>query len=235
MKVYLTGGSGLLGSNLILNLIKQNIDCLAPTHNDCDIKDYDTLYKMIKSYNPDVVIHCAAVAKFKDFEDDPIKGLDTNILGTYNVLRVCMELNIRFVFISSSHVFDGVKGMYTKTDQVNPLTKYSKSKVSGEYMADIHDNSLVIRTEFCGLDFPFDTAFTDKWSSKDYIDKLVDPILEKSLSKETGICHIAGPRRSFYELGLERNPNVKPGSIKEAQVNSKVPILVDTSLVCDNL
>lgn len=234
MRIYITGGSGLLGSNLIVEAIRQEMDVLAPSSSQCDIKSYDQLYEFISSFNPDVVIHCAAVSKFKDFEDDPIKGLDLNILGTYNVLRVCMELGIRFVFISSSHVFDGSKGMYTKEDRVNPLTKYSKSKVSGEYMASIYDNSLCIRTEFCGLDFPFDTAYTDKWSSKDYIDKIAPKILNKSISKQTGICHVAGDRRSFYELGLERNPNVKPGSIKEAQANSKVPILVDTSMVCED-
>lgn len=231
MKVYITGGSGLLGSNLILELSKQNINYSAPSRIDSDITDCGKLHQKVEEYKPDVIIHCAAVAKFKDFEDSPLKGLDTNVLGTYNVVRVCMNLNIRLVFISSSHVFDGNKGLYKVTDQVNPLTKYAKSKVAGEFISSILDNYLIIRTEFCGLDFPFDTAYTDKWTSKDYIDKLAPVILQKSLSNETGICHVGGARRSFYELGLERNPNVKPGSISEAQTNSKVPILIDTSLV----
>lgn len=231
MKVYITGGSGLLGSNLILELDKLGIDYLAPSRSDCDIIDYQTLFGKLKDYKPNVIIHCAAVAKFKDFEDWPLKGLDTNVLGTYNVVRACMDLNIRLVFISSSHVFDGKKGMYETTDQVNPLTKYAKSKVSGEFMSSILNNYLIIRTEFCGLDFPFDTAYTDKWTSKDYIDKLAPVIVQKSLSDQVGICNVGGPRRSFYELGLERNPSVKPGSVVEAQSNSKVPILIDTSLV----
>ena len=51
------------------------------------------------------------------------------------------------------------------------------------------------------------------------------------LSDKKGICHIGGPRKSFYDFALERNPNVKPGSVKEIISKSKVPILIDTSLV----
>jgi hypothetical protein len=59
-------------------------------------------------------------------------------------------------------------------------------------------------------------------------------MVDAIISNQTGITHIAGERKSFYDFGLERNPNVKPGSIKEIQSVSKVPILVDTSLKCYN-
>lgn len=230
MNVFITGGSGLLGSNLIKELNKKSIKYTAPSSLECNILNYEDVDKYLSKIQPDVVIHCAAIAKFADVENDPIKGLDVNIIGTTNIVKACLKHNTRLAFISTSHVFDGKKGMYRTTDQVNPLTKYSKMKVADEYIVSILDDYISIRTEFCGLDFPFDTAYTDKWSSKDYIDKLAPLILEKCLSKEIGICHLAGPRRSFYELGLERNPNVKPGSIVEIQSTSKVPILVDTSL-----
>jgi dTDP-4-dehydrorhamnose reductase len=228
--VFITGGSGLLGSNLIKELTHRNIPYSAPSHSECNIQNFNNLETHILNNKPSVIIHCAAVAKFADVEKDPINALDTNVIGTANVVKACMLHNIRLVFISTSHVFDGKRGMYKTTDTVNPITKYAKMKVADEYIVSILDNSLSIRTEFCGLDFPFEFAYHDKWSSKDYIDKLAPEILDVSLSYRTGICHVAGPRRSFYELGLERNPNVKPGSIVEAQSISNVPILVDTSL-----
>ena len=101
------------------------------------------------------------------------------------------------VYISTSHVFDGEQGNYKSTDKVNPLTKYSKSKVAGEMATLIHDNSLVIRTEFCEETFPFETAYIDKFSSKEYIDVIAPKIAEKCISDQTGICHVGGPRRSF--------------------------------------
>lgn len=225
MKILLTGGSGLLGRNLIPHLAGHEFS--APSSNELDITDPLSF----TSFDCDLVIHCAAIAKFADAEKDPIRTIDTNIQGTCNALKHAMTQNARFVFISSSHVFDGQKGNYTSIDLPNPLTRYAKSKVAGEMATLIYEKSLVIRTEFCDVDFPFNTAFTDKYSSKEYIDILSPKIAEKCLSEQTGICHVGGPRRSFYEFGQLRNPNVTPGSVENLLKTSTVPILIDTSLI----
>jgi dTDP-4-dehydrorhamnose reductase len=225
MKILLTGGSGLLGRNLISHLSGHEV--IAPSSSELDITNALSFI----SFKCDLVIHCAAIAKFADAEKDPLGTIDTNIQGTCNALRHAMTRNARFVFISSSHVFDGQKGNYEHTDLPNPLTRYAKSKVAGEMAALIYDKSLVIRTEFCDVDFPFDTAFTDKYSSKEYIDILAPKIVEKCLSEQTGICHVGSSRRSFYEFGQLRNPNVKPGSVENLLKTSAVPILIDTSLI----
>ncbi len=227
MRILLTGGSGLLGRNLIPLL--SHHDVIAPTRSELDITRSHSFHKC--EYECDMIIHCAAIAKFADAEKDPLGTLRTNVQGTSNALQHAMEQNARFVFISSSHVFDGVKGNYIHTDSPNPQTIYAKSKVAGEMASLIYSNSLVIRTEFCDVDFPFDTAFTDKYSSKEYIDKLAPKIVSKCLSDQTGICHVGGPRLSFYDFGKQRNPNVKQGSVQALLKTSKVPILIDTSLI----
>jgi dTDP-4-dehydrorhamnose reductase len=225
MKILLTGGSGLLGKNLIAHLSEHEV--IAPSSSELDITDALSFI----SFKCDLVIHCAAIAKFADAEKDPLGTIEANIQGTCNALRHAMTQNARFIFISSSHVFDGRKGNYEHTDLPNPLTRYAKSKVAGEMATLIYDNALVIRTEFCDVDFPFDTAFTDKYSSKEYIDILAPKIVEKCLSEQTGICHVGSSRRSFYEFGQLRNPNVKPGSVENLLKTSAVPILIDTSLI----
>jgi dTDP-4-dehydrorhamnose reductase len=232
MKILITGGSGLLGSYLV-KILKKDHEVIAPLHKHLDIANYSLLCETIHSYKPDLVIHCAAIAKFAIAEDKPIDTINTNIIGTSNIARLCISYNIRMVYISTSHVFDGIEGNYKSTDKVNPLTKYSKSKVAGEMATLIHENSLVIRTEFCEETFPFETAYVDKFSSKEYIDIIAPKIAEKCLSDRTGICHVGGPRRSFYEFGKIRNPNVKEGSVKNLASQSKVPILIDTSLISD--
>ena len=231
MKVLITGGTGLLGSNLKQLFHLRDIQVYSPDRKTLDIQNPVKVKYIINSYNPDVVVHCAAIAKFKDAEKDPKLTVSTNIRGTCNLVEECIENNIKFVYISTSHVFDGSEGLYTHTDKVNPLTKYAKSKAAGELTALIHENSLVIRTEFCGKDFPFEVAFTDKYSSKEYIDVIAPKIADKCVSSQTGICHVGGPRLSFYEFGKLRNPNVKPGSVQGLIQTSKVPILIDTSLV----
>mgnify|MGYP003633303326 CR=1 FL=1 len=230
MKILITGGSGLLGNEIKEHLKNiKNIEYYAPTSTECNIENLEVVTKTISDYNPNMIIHCAAVAKFKDVELNPKKALKTNIIGTCNITHVCIGTDIRLIYISSSHVFDGQKGNYKSTDQINPLTKYAKTKAAGEYTVLTHDNSLIVRTEFCGRDFPFNTAYIDKWSSKDYVDVLIPKLLDICLSDKKGTCHVGGPRKSFYDFALERNPSVKPGSVKEIISKSKVPILIDTS------
>ena len=232
MKILITGGTGLLGSNLV-KILQQNHQVLAPTRKELDITDYTSVDKHFFNFNPDIAIHCAAIAKFAVAEAKPLDTLNTNVGGTFNIVKACMLYKTKMVYISTSHVFDGEQGNYKSTDKVNPLTKYSKSKVAGEMATLIHENSLVIRTEFCEETFPFETAYIDKYSSKEYIDILAPKIAEKCISNEVGICHVGGPRRSFYEFGKIRNPNVKKGSVVNLISQSKIPILIDTSLISD--
>jgi len=226
MKIFLTGGSGLLGKELILNMIERGIDYYAPTHDQFDVTDIEQTFSF---HEYDVVIHCAAVAKFRDVEKDLQKTINTNVIGTSNVVMNCMKTNTRLVHISSDHVFDGTKGNYKIDDLINPLTNYAKSKAASELVVRMYSNSLVIRTSFCPKEFPFETAYIDKWSSQDYIDIVAPKILDESIMNKTGIIHIGHPRRSFYEQALERLPNVKKGSVQDIIKTSSVPILVDTS------
>ena len=230
MNILITGGSGLLGSNLV-EFLQPNHTVYYPTRKEFNIENYPQMLGYVNNISLDIIIHCAAISKFIEAENRPIDTINTNIIGTCNITKLCLNHNIRLVYISTSHVFDGEKGNYTIDDTINPLTKYSKSKAAGEMITSIVKESLIIRTEFCGKDFPFETAFVDKFSSKEYIDIITPQIASKSTSTQIGICHVGGPRRSFYEFGKIRNPNVKPGYVKDLKLNINAPILIDTSLI----
>jgi dTDP-4-dehydrorhamnose reductase len=230
MKILITGGSGLLGSNLI-KILEKDHQVFSPSSRDLNIINSILVTEYIDSIKPDVIIHCAAIAKFAIAESKPIDTININVIGTCNIVKTCIAHNIRMVYISTSHVFDGKKGNYSADDNINPLTKYSKSKAAGEMVTSFHPNSLIIRTEFCEETFPFETAYIDKFSSKEYIDIIAPKIAEKCLSDQIGVCHVGGPRRSFYEFGKLRNPNVKEGTVKDLISTSTIPILIDTSLI----
>jgi len=230
MKILITGGTGLLGKHLISELEKQNIDYYAPSRIHLNVNTLDSCLSATHTYNPDIVIHCAAIAKYRDVEDNPLTAVKTNVVGTCNILHACMVHNIRMIYISSDHVFDGQDGPYNINDKIRPLTRYAKTKAAGELAVQTYENSLVIRTSFCPKDFPFDTAYTDKWTSQDYVDKVAPMIIEKAISSSIGICNIGHSRRSFYDLAKERNPNIKSGSVSEIVKTSTIPILIDTSL-----
>jgi len=227
MKIFLTGGSGLLGKELILNMENRGITYNAPTHDQFDVTNIEDTFSFSEY---DVVIHCAAVAKFRDVEKDLKKTIRTNVVGTSNVVTKCMESNTRLVHISSDHVFDGFKGNYKTDDPINPLTNYAKSKASSELVVRMYNNSLVIRTSFCPREFPFDTAYIDKWSSQDYIDIIAPRIIDQSIGNCLGVIHLGHPRRSFYEQALTRKSDIKSGSVQEIIKTSTIPILIDTSL-----
>ena len=125
-----------------------------------------------------------------------------------NVLKSCKDLGKKLVFISTDYVFDGEKGNYTIDDPINPLSKYAKTKAAAELLVRTYENSLVIRTSFFGYEFPYEAAFVDQWSSKDYVDIIAPKVLKEILSDKKGIFHVGNERRSIYDLARVRNKNV---------------------------
>lgn len=212
--ILVTGGNGLLGRNIIPLLRKEYNIVFHPSQSEMNIEVMEEVKSFIND-DVDMVIHCAAIVDVPYGETHPKEIIQTNVMGTVNITLACMEKNIRLVYISTSHVFDGKDGLYKPQDPINPIGKYAKSKAAGELVSRIYDNSLSIRTEFLPVEFPFEFAYVDKWTSKDYVDILAPKIVEKCLSDETGVCHVGSKRRSFYEIAMERNPNVKKGNRTE--------------------
>lgn len=227
MKILLTGGSGTLGKELIELLKNSEHSVIAPTSSDMDILNYNTCENIIVKYCPDTIVHCAAYTDVKASEKNIEKVINTNIIGTCNMVLTSQKHNIRLVHISTDYVFDGEKGFYKIEDPINPITKYAKSKGAAELAVKIYENSLIIRTSFYGYKFPYDKAFIDQWSSKDYIDIIAPKILSEILSNKTGIVHCVSNRRTIFDIAKERNPNIKPITRKET--NFKIPR--DTSLI----
>ena len=157
------------------------------------------------------------------------EALYTNVVGTVNILNSCMIKDARLCFISTDHVFDGEKGNYKKEDLVNPLSKYAKTKAAAELAVRTYENSLVIRTSFFGKNFPYEKAFTDQWSSKDYIDVMAPKILKECLSQKRGIIHVFSKKRTLYEIAKMRNKDIQKTSIKNFK--NHLPIPIDTSLL----
>tara|TARA_B100000287_G_scaffold336955_1_gene322723 strand:- start:1077 stop:1745 length:669 start_codon:yes stop_codon:yes gene_type:complete len=222
MNILITGGSGVLGRNII-PLLEKKHQVTAPSHLDMNVKNKNDIEHFL-DHKPNLIIHCAAAHGQEYGEKNPREVMETNVLGSLNLTLGCMSRNIRLVYISTSHVFDGKTGNYKSSDPINPIGKYAKSKAAAELVTRIYDNSLSIRTDFFDIDFPFEYAYEDKWSSKEYIDILAPKIVEKCLSDETGVCHVAGDRNTFYDMAIRRNPNIKMG---KRNVNH----LKDTSLI----
>jgi dTDP-4-dehydrorhamnose reductase len=225
-RVLLTGGSCLLGTELLKIYDKKKYTFFAPSSKQLDITNYKNCKKIISKFNPDIIIHAAAYTDTKKAEIELIKCLDINVCGTINIVKVCNEIKCKIAFISTDYVFDGKKGNYSTEDGINPLSVYSKTKAASELVVRSYFNSLTIRTSFFGYTFPYEKAFIDQWSSKDYIDIVAPKILHACLSDKTGIINCGNIRRSIYEIAVTRNPNVIPINKPKEYVN----IPTDTSL-----
>lgn len=230
MNILITGGSGTLGKALIKLLANTEHKFDTPDSKSFDITDWDSVINHSTTFNFNLLIHCAAYTDVKQSEVNFIEALETNVIGTCNIIKYCAFNNTKLAYISTDHVFDGQKGDYSTTDRINPIAKYAKSKGAAELAVRMYDNSLVIRTSFFGEEFPYDKAFTDQWTSKDYIDVIAPKVLKACLSNKLGIVNCGSDKRSVYELAALRRPNVIP--IQRADLN--FPTLKDTSLLIDH-
>ncbi len=165
MKLLVTGGAGFIGSAFIRQAIPLgyeilNIDCLtyasclenlssidtAPEYSfiDIDLRDKSKLSEIVDSFNPDAVIHFAAETHVDRSIDSPINFIETNIIGTYNLLessyKNCIKRNklsnFRFLHISTDEVFGslGSDGFFTEETKYSPSSPYSASKASSDHL-----------------------------------------------------------------------------------------------------
>ena len=66
----------------------------------------------------EVLIHGAAFTSPPKVDADPLRAIDVNIVGTANVVRLCMAHAIRLVYISTDYVFRGDRGQYREEDEL---------------------------------------------------------------------------------------------------------------------
>jgi dTDP-4-dehydrorhamnose reductase len=157
MRVLVTGGRGQLGRELAVLL---GADGWAPGRDELDIERPDAVLAAIHRFQPDAVIHTAALTDTRRCEDDPELARRMNGFLAGRVAEIAAAAGARFVFISSNEVFDGTKGSpYFEHDEPNPINHYGRSKLAGERaVQDAHPGAQVARVSwlytFGGNNFP---------------------------------------------------------------------------------
>lgn len=146
MKYYITGANGQLGYDLKRVLLEKGHDVLATDVSDVDITNKEDITKSITSYNPDVVIHCAAWTAVDVAEDEVEKCTKVNVEGTKNITEAVKELGAKLIYISTDYVFDGSKvGVYEINDTTNPLSVYGSTKLDGESIVSEYEKHFIVR------------------------------------------------------------------------------------------
>lgn len=133
MKVLLTGGKGMLGRT-ICTVIGNDFEIIPTDLPEADITDPAGFAAILKQYQPDAVIHCAAMTAVDKCETEQDLAYLLNEKGTANVAEACNAAKIRLIAISTDYVFDGeADHPYSEYDPANGgNTVYGKSKFAGE-------------------------------------------------------------------------------------------------------
>ncbi len=144
MRLYVTGGTGLVGSNIIRLARQRGMEVIASQYgpepewtvdyqlDPLDFADHEGVRDSIRKYQPDAVIHTAAI--LDQIFMDSHRELSWSIMvdGTRALAEACREVNARLVFVSSDWVFDGRAGLVDESSPPNPVNYYGIMKVASE-------------------------------------------------------------------------------------------------------
>lgn len=151
MRVLVTGAKGQLGSDLLCELSKRNIESVGIDIEDLDITDAAATKKVIEDINNktklDAIIHCAAYTAVDAAEDNEALVTKINAEGTKNIAEVAKTLDVTMMYISTDYVFDGEgKRPWEPDDKRAPLNVYGMAKYKGElYVEELVKKYFIVR------------------------------------------------------------------------------------------
>ena len=151
MRVLVTGAKGQLGSDLLCELSKRNIESVGIDIDDLDITDADATKRVIEKINNDAkidaIIHCAAYTAVDAAEDNEALVTKINAEGTKNIAEVAKTLDVAMMYISTDYVFDGEgERSWEPDDKRAPLNVYGMAKYKGElYVEELLKKYFIVR------------------------------------------------------------------------------------------
>jgi dTDP-4-dehydrorhamnose reductase len=151
MKIIVTGSKGQLGTDLLneLSVSYPKDEVFGLDLPECDLTNYDQVFRLVCKIRPDVIIHLAAYTAVDKAEIDPIVCYRVNALGTSNVAHAALAVNAAVLYISTDYVFNGLKkSEYEPFDEKLPLSVYGMSKALGEEAVLSVPKHFILRTSW---------------------------------------------------------------------------------------
>ena len=229
--ILISGGHGRFGNWIRYYALLDKYNIYSPTSKEMDITDFESINENIVKYKPDVFLHSAALTRpLIVHENEPYKSIETNIIGTSNVVLACMKHNIKLVYISTDYVYEGTTGNYEEESPVKPFNNYGWSKLGGECSVKLYENSLILRIAMMNKPILYPKALVDVKRSLLFDDDAAKITIQ--LLDNFGTINVGFEPKSIYEFTKEYNPNVGKISLDEVK---DIKLSNDTSVNTDKM
>lgn len=160
MKVFVTGASGQLGHDVVLELTRRGHEAIGSDRSGegtgefpvvaLDITDEAKVKSVLAELKPDAIIHCAAWTNVDGAEDPQVQPLveKINVSGTRYLAAAAKSLDAKLLYISTDYVFDGQGTTPWRPDDQSfaPQNFYGKTKLGGERaVAELLEKFFIVR------------------------------------------------------------------------------------------
>ncbi len=174
MKVFISGASGLVGSNCLKHFTEMGWEAIGSYYSfqTDDTVFYDSLLPdhpenfNILEFAPDYIIHCGALTHVDYCETHEEESFEKTVQSTINLIKIANQLGAGMVYLSTDYVFDGKHGPYSETDPVCPISVYAHHKLQAEKLVlkDI-PNALVLRVT---------NVYGNELRGKNFVARIID-------------------------------------------------------------
>ena len=234
MKILYTGSNGLLGQKISAATTgysdhaflatargeNRTINLGTAKYASMDITNAEEVMNVVRDFNPDVIIHGAAMTHVDQCEQNKELAYQLNVVGTQNMADAAKFIGAHLVHISTDFIFDGKEGPYDENGTPNPLSYYGETKLEAERIVQQLEHWSILRTVLViGMAVDLSRSNIVLWA-KGALEKgqsinVVDdqfrtPTLAEDLAqgallaatqKAKGVYNISGPDfMSIYEL-----------------------------------
>ena len=187
-----------------------------------NFQSFESLSIGLNLIKPDILINCIGYTNIEQCELYPNLAYEINAQIPSLLSKACKFNGIKFIHISTDHLYDGKSSMMTENINLYKFNVYGESKIEGERLVqENNDNVLIIRTNFFGWGTTYRKSFSDyiienlknNNEIKLFKDVFFTPILIQELSKavielieldKIGIYNVVCSERiSKYEFGVK--------------------------------
>ena len=257
-RVIVTGAAGLIGQYCVKSASRwaPDLEVRGLSRADLDLTDRAAAERAWRHLKPSAVIHCAALSRTKDCEQNPQLARRINVDATGDLARLSED--IPFIFLSSGEVFDGERGWYREGDAPNPINFYGKTKLEAERLVLQNPRHTVVRIVLtAGTSQNGDRSFVEDMYRAARSGKIVTlyadehrcPLPAGAIARaiwelvgkdESGLFHLGGHERlSRWEVGqalLPWYPELHGRLVKGwARDHTGAPRPADLSLNCEKI